>query len=135
MCFNGDWNSFLDEPDSPSLLAGGGSARVQGFALAEVVPQPNPDPELRAPLPSPPLSPLSPSSPRTGLSMQSVEQQEDGAEADHRAQDEGVPSFPQVDSLDKIVDGGEPVSERPVLGNRFHHQTHAHPHKLHTHPW
>lgn len=47
-------------------------------------------------------------------SVQSVEQQQDGADADHRAQDERVPSFPQVDSLDEIVDGGEPVSERRV---------------------
>lgn len=46
--------------------------------------------------------------------MQSVEQQENGADADHGAQDERVPSFPQVDPLDEIVDGGEPVSERPV---------------------
>lgn len=45
-------------------------------------------------------------------SVQSVEQQENGADADHRAQDERVPSFPQVDSLDEVVDGGEPVSGR-----------------------
>lgn len=53
----------------------------------------------------------------TLTSVQSVEQQQDGAEADHRAQDERIPSFPQVDSLDEVVDGGEPVSEGPVSGN------------------
>lgn len=63
-------------------------------------------------------------------SVQSVEQQENGADADHRAQDERVPSFPQVDSLDEVVDGGEPVSGRLGLGNTSEHQTP----KLHTHP-
>lgn len=52
-------------------------------------------------------------------SVQSVEQQEDGADADHRAQDEGVPPFTQVDPLDEIVDGGEPVSQGQALGNIF----------------
>lgn len=47
-------------------------------------------------------------------SVQSVEQQQDGADADHGAEDEGVPSLTQVDSLDEIVDGGEPVSQGQV---------------------
>lgn len=41
--------------------------------------------------------------------MKSVEQEEDGADADHCAEDERVPSLPQVDSLDEIVDGWETV--------------------------
>lgn len=42
-------------------------------------------------------------------SVKRIEQEENGADADHRAEDEGVPSLPQVDSLDEIVDGWETV--------------------------
>ena len=47
--------------------------------------------------------------------MKSVEQQENGADADHCAEDERVPSLPQVDSLDEIVDGWETVLENREL--------------------
>lgn len=43
------------------------------------------------------------------LSVKSVEEEEDGADTDHCAEDEGVPSLPQVDSLDQTVDGGETI--------------------------
>lgn len=52
-------------------------------------------------------------------SVQSVEKQENGADANDRAEDERVPSFTQVDSLDEIVDGGEPVSESQGLRSLF----------------
>lgn len=42
-------------------------------------------------------------------SVERIEQEENGADADHCAEDEGVPSLPQVDSLDEIVDGWETV--------------------------
>ena len=47
--------------------------------------------------------------------MESVEQEEDGADADHRAEDERVSSLPQVDSLDEIVDGRETVLQSREL--------------------
>lgn len=47
--------------------------------------------------------------------MERVEQEEDSADADHGAQDERVPSLPQVDSLDEIVDGWETVLESAEL--------------------
>lgn len=47
--------------------------------------------------------------------MKSVEQEENGADADHRAEDERVPSLPQVDSLDEVVDGWETVWESRKL--------------------
>lgn len=46
---------------------------------------------------------------RSACSVKSIEQEENGADADHCAEDEGVPSLPQVDSLDEIVDGWETV--------------------------
>lgn len=52
-------------------------------------------------------------------SVQSVEKQEDGADANDRAEDKRVPSFTQVDPLDEIVDGGEPVSESQGLRSIF----------------
>lgn len=42
-------------------------------------------------------------------SVKSIEEEENGADADHCAQDERVPSLPQVDSLDEIIDGWETV--------------------------
>lgn len=45
-------------------------------------------------------------------SVKSIEQEEDGADADHCAEDERVPSLPQVDSLDEIVDGWETIGQR-----------------------
>lgn len=44
--------------------------------------------------------------------MKSVEQEENGTDADHCAEDERVSSLPQVDSLDEIVDGWETVGQR-----------------------
>lgn len=44
-------------------------------------------------------------------SVESVEQQQNGAEADDRAEDQRVPPLPQVDPLDQIVDGGEAIWE------------------------
>lgn len=52
---------------------------------------------------------LSPSLSRVNLSVKGIEQEEDGAEANHGAEDEGVPPLPQVDSLDQIVDGRESI--------------------------
>lgn len=42
-------------------------------------------------------------------SVKSVEQEENGADANHCAEDERVPSLSQVDPLDEIVDGRETV--------------------------
>lgn len=47
--------------------------------------------------------------------MEGVEQEEDGADADHCAEDQGVPPLPQVYSLDEIVDGWETVEEGQKL--------------------
>ena len=41
--------------------------------------------------------------------MESVQQEENGADANHPAQNEGVPPFPQVDPLDEVVDRREAV--------------------------
>lgn len=41
--------------------------------------------------------------------MKSIEQEENGADADDCAKDERVSSLPQVDSLDEIVDSWETV--------------------------
>lgn len=41
--------------------------------------------------------------------MKSIKQEQDGADADHCAQDERVSPLPQVDSLDEIVDGRETI--------------------------
>ena len=41
--------------------------------------------------------------------MKSIEEEKNGADTDHRAKDERVPSLPQVDSLDEIVNSGETV--------------------------
>ena len=48
-------------------------------------------------------------------SVESVQQQEDGAHADHGAENERVPSLPQVDSLDQVVNGWETVWESEML--------------------
>lgn len=42
-------------------------------------------------------------------SVESVEQQEDGADANHRAQNYRVPPLAQIDFLDEAIDGGETV--------------------------
>lgn len=47
--------------------------------------------------------------PGLARSVKGIEQEENGADADHCAKDERVPSLPQVDSLDEIVDGWETV--------------------------
>lgn len=54
--------------------------------------------------------------------MKSIEQEENGADADDCAKDERVSSLPQVDSLDEIVDSWETVGQRvdPAL-YRFQH--------------
>lgn len=46
---------------------------------------------------------------RPMCSVKSVEQEENGADANHCAEDERVPSLSQVDPLDEIVDGRETV--------------------------
>lgn len=43
--------------------------------------------------------------------VESIEQEENGADADHSAKDKGVPSLSKVDSLDEIVDGWETIWE------------------------
>lgn len=43
--------------------------------------------------------------------MKSIEQEENGADADHCTEDERVPSLSQVDSLDEVVDSWEAVWE------------------------
>lgn len=43
--------------------------------------------------------------------MKGVEQQKNGADADDGAEDERVPSLPQVDSLDQIVDGRKTIGQ------------------------
>lgn len=43
--------------------------------------------------------------------MESIEQEENGADADHSAEDEGVPSLSQIDSLDETVDSWETIWE------------------------
>lgn len=42
-------------------------------------------------------------------SVQSVEQQEDDADANHPTQNERVPPLAQIDFLDEVVDGGEAI--------------------------
>lgn len=44
-------------------------------------------------------------------SVQSIEQEQNGAEADDWTEDQRVPPLPQVDPLDQIVDGREPIWE------------------------
>lgn len=41
--------------------------------------------------------------------MESIEEEEDGADPDHSAEDERVPSLSQVDSLDQVVDGWKTI--------------------------
>lgn len=44
-------------------------------------------------------------------SMEGVEEQQDGADADDAAQDEGIPSLPEVDPLDQAVHGWKTVCQ------------------------
>lgn len=41
--------------------------------------------------------------------MEGIEQEENGANANHRAKDQRVPSLSQVDSLNEVVDSWETV--------------------------
>lgn len=43
--------------------------------------------------------------------MKGIEQEENGANANHRAKDQRVPSLSQVDSLDEVVDSWETVGQ------------------------
>lgn len=52
---------------------------------------------------------------RSVHSVKGIEQEENGADTDHCAQDERVPPLPQVDSLDEIIDGWETVLESQRL--------------------
>lgn len=41
--------------------------------------------------------------------VEGIKQEQNGADAYHRAKDQGVPSLPQIDSLDEIVDSWETI--------------------------
>lgn len=41
--------------------------------------------------------------------MERIEEEENGADPNHSAEDQRVPSLSQVDSLDQIVDGWETI--------------------------
>lgn len=51
--------------------------------------------------------------------MKSIEQQQNGADSDHSAEDERVPSLPEVDPLDHIVDSWEAVYKSQTVRNVF----------------
>lgn len=44
-------------------------------------------------------------------SMEGVEEQQDGADADDAAQDEGIAALPEVDPLDQAVHGWKTVCQ------------------------